>query len=298
MKRVLDDFLMQVDLLNVNVNGGKPALKKPLCLLLLISKFENQAIKENKIRFTDIESELGELIISFGGRPNKSGPRPGQPYQYLNSSIFWTIHLPKGIEMTHKRDLSIKILRDQETYVKLDEAIFEMLFKSREFRAVAAEFILKKWWPETIQEEILSTLSLPTYMPISTKPQRNKEFAEKVLSNFRYRCAICGFNATFNKHHFGLDGAHIKWFSQNGPDIVNNGLALCKIHHWAFDKGAISIEPNTLKIEVSPLFIGRDDQSIEIIESFRGREIFPFKEETPDERYLGWHREYIFLGQQ
>jgi predicted restriction endonuclease len=119
MKRVLDDFLMQVDLLNVNINGGKPASKKPLCLLLLISKFENQAIKENKIRFTDIEGELGELIISFGGWPNKSGPRPGQPYQYLNSSNFWSIHLPKGIEMTHKRDLSIKILRDQENLCKI-----------------------------------------------------------------------------------------------------------------------------------------------------------------------------------
>ncbi|OAT86014.1 hypothetical protein A6P54_17870 [Bacillus sp. MKU004] len=93
-------------------------------------------------------------------------------------------------------------------------------------------------------------------------------------------------------------GAHIKWFSQNGPDIVNNGLALCKIHHWAFDKGAISIEPGSLKIDVSPLFIGRDNQSIEMIESFRGREIFPFKEEMPDERYLGWHREYIFLSHQ
>ncbi|WP_421377966.1 phosphorothioated DNA-binding restriction endonuclease [Bacillus salacetis] len=297
MKAILDEFLIQIDLINVNINGGKPALKKPLCLLLLISKFEHQLIKENKIRFTDIEKELGELIITFGGRPNKSGPKANQPFQYMNSSKFWKLILPSGVEMTHKRDLSIKILRDQETFVQLDGEIFEMLKTSKEFRAIAADFIVKKWWPETIQEEIISTLSLPIYMPFSFKPQRNKEFAEIVLSNFRYRCAICGFNATFNKHHFGLDGAHIKWFSQNGPDHIKNGLALCKIHHWAFDKGAMSISPDKFTIEVSPLFIGRDSKSIEIIESFNGREIFPFKEETPDEKYLKWHQDFIFLQQ-
>jgi putative restriction endonuclease len=295
MKDVLDEFLVQIDLLNLNINGGKPALKKPLCLLLIISKFENQLIKENKIRFTDLEKELGELITAFGGRSNKSGPKANQPFQYMNSSDFWVLNLPAGVELTHKRDLPIKILREQETFVQLQDDIFEMLKTSREYRAIAADFILKKWWPETIQEEILSTLSLPIYTPISFKQQRNKEFAEEVLSNFRYRCAICGFNATFNKSHFGLDGAHIRWFSQNGPDQINNGLALCKIHHWAFDKGAMSITPNTFKIEVSPLFIGRDNRSIEIIESFNGREIFPFREAAPDQQYLDWHQDFIFL---
>lgn len=295
MKETLDKFLIQIEMMNLNISSGKPALKKPLCLLLLISKFENKIIIKNKIRFIELEKELGELILSFGARPNKSGPKPNQPFQYMNSSAFWEIHLPNGVEMTHKRDLSLKVLRDSETYVTLDQDIFEMLNISREFRATATEFILKKWWPETIQEEILLSLSLPVYFPISTRPPRNKEFAEKVLSNFRYRCAICGFNATFNKSHFGLDGAHIKWFSQRGPDIVNNGLSLCKIHHWAFDKGAITIDPKNLTIEVSPLFVGRDHQSIEIIESFNGREIFPFKEKMPDARYLDWHYEHIFM---
>lgn len=33
----------------------------------------------------------------------------------------------------------------------------------------------------------------------------------------------------------GIDAAHILAWSSYDLDIVGNGIALCKIHHWAFD---------------------------------------------------------------
>lgn len=35
----------------------------------------------------------------------------------------------------------------------------------------------------------------------------------------------------------GLEAAHIKWKQFGGPCEIPNGLALCAIHHKAFDKG-------------------------------------------------------------
>ena len=37
----------------------------------------------------------------------------------------------------------------------------------------------------------------------------------------------------------GLEAAHIRWHQFSGPDINENGLALCSIHHRLFERGAL-----------------------------------------------------------
>jgi len=291
--QVSQDFLSQIDEIKVNVNNGKPALKKPLLLLLVLSNYEHGYIKYNKIHFNDVEHKLNELIETFGGRPTKSGPKASHPFQYMNSSDFWHLKLPQHVIMTHSKDLPISVIRDRETFVKLDEDIYYLISNSSEARAKISTFILNKWWPETIQSELVSFLKLPVEGEVNKK--RNREFTDLVLANYRYRCAVCGFDATVNKHAFGLDGAHIRWFSQNGPDSVENGLALCKIHHWAYDKGVISIEPNNFSITVSSKFVGRDPLSINLIEKLSGKEIYQYKDVPPSHEYLTWHYNYIYL---
>ena len=39
-----------------------------------------------------------------------------------------------------------------------------------------------------------------------------------------------------------VDAAHIVPRSMFGSDDARNGLALCKRHHWAFDKGMLGID--------------------------------------------------------
>ena len=42
----------------------------------------------------------------------------------------------------------------------------------------------------------------------------------------------------------GSRSAHIVPHSANGKDDVLNGLALCRLHHWAFDVGWFTLEDN------------------------------------------------------
>jgi putative restriction endonuclease len=66
------------------------------------------------------------------------------------------------------------------------------------------------------------------------------EFREIVLSAYRTQCALCRL-----KHPELLDAAHI--IADNEPEgepIVNNGIALCKIHHAAFDGYFLGITPD------------------------------------------------------
>ncbi|WP_244531481.1 HNH endonuclease [Halogranum amylolyticum] len=38
-----------------------------------------------------------------------------------------------------------------------------------------------------------------------------------------------------------VEAAHIYPRSENGADDPRNGLALCKLHHWAFDSGWLAV---------------------------------------------------------
>ena len=65
---------------------------------------------------------------------------------------------------------------------------------------------------------------------------RDPLFRQQVLRAYNYECAICGFNMRHDNASVGLEAAHIKWKQFGGPCEIQNGLALCAIHHKAFDK--------------------------------------------------------------
>jgi putative restriction endonuclease len=67
-------------------------------------------------------------------------------------------------------------------------------------------------------------------------------FRSTVLRAYRQRCAVCSLN-----HPELLDAAHIiADRKEAGIASVRNGLALCKIHHAAFDKRILGIAPNLI----------------------------------------------------
>lgn len=71
------------------------------------------------------------------------------------------------------------------------------------------------------------------------------QFRQRVLVAYRSSCAICRL-----RHTELLDAAHILPDGHpRGEPIVPNGLALCKIHHAAFDRNILGIRPD-LQIEV------------------------------------------------
>lgn len=67
-----------------------------------------------------------------------------------------------------------------------------------------------------------------------------RTFRERVLKAYREQCAICRL-----RHGELLEAAHIVADSDpDGEPLVSNGLALCKLHHAAFDKNILGINPD------------------------------------------------------
>lgn len=70
-------------------------------------------------------------------------------------------------------------------------------------------------------------------------------FRESVLAAYRRTCSLCHL-----RHEELLDAAHIIPDGQpRGDPVVPNGIALCKLHHAAFDSNIIGIRPD-LVLEV------------------------------------------------
>ncbi len=65
-------------------------------------------------------------------------------------------------------------------------------------------------------------------------------FRELVVAAYRERCAVCRL-----RHPELLDAAHIlEDRDERGRPEVPNGLALCKIHHGAFDTHILGVDPD------------------------------------------------------
>lgn len=61
-------------------------------------------------------------------------------------------------------------------------------------------------------------------------------FRERVLFSYETSCAVCRF-----RHRELLDAAHIVPDSEGGEPVVPNGIALCRLHHAAFDHYMMTI---------------------------------------------------------
>lgn len=70
-------------------------------------------------------------------------------------------------------------------------------------------------------------------------------FRSMVMRAYETRCAVCKL-----RHSVLLDAAHIvEDRAENGVAAVRNGLALCKIHHAAYDAGILGVTPE-LRVEI------------------------------------------------
>ncbi|MDL9938843.1 HNH endonuclease, partial [Gordonia sp. ABSL1-1] len=73
-------------------------------------------------------------------------------------------------------------------------------------------------------------------------------FRATVMRAYEKSCAICSL-----RHPELLDAAHILPDSdERGIPSVRNGLALCKIHHSAFDQRILGIRPDSYTVEIRP----------------------------------------------
>jgi len=115
-------------------------------------------------------------------------------------------------------------------------------------------------------------------------------FRTRVLLAYDTRCAICEL-----KHGSLLDAAHIVPDSEeHGVPTTSNGLALCKIHHAAYDQNMLGVSPD-YRVAVNRSLLDEVDGPMlrHGIQEMHGREIvLPRRRaDRPDRDGLAWRWE-------
>ncbi|MCH9732629.1 MAG: HNH endonuclease [Actinomycetia bacterium] len=98
--------------------------------------------------------------------------------------------------------------------------------------------------PDELGEDApeVSVRSSHQYRLAKSRGASGRKFSAEVRAAYRNRCAFCGAQlGGIDGIRSGIDAAHILAWSQNDLDVVQNGIALCKLHHWAFDAGILAI---------------------------------------------------------
>nr|WP_276236274.1 HNH endonuclease [Halosegnis sp. DT85] len=123
---------------------------------------------------------------------------------------------------------------------------------------------------------------------------RDSAFSGIVRDAYDYQCAICGSERRSPSGNPEVEAAHIYPKRLNGRDDVRNGLALCKLHHWAFDTGWLSLtDDHEVLVRDAPNINGFADfeplatTKIQLPED---------PAEHPHERYLEAHRKIHDFG--
>lgn len=285
--------------LRQSTEGGVRAPHKPLLVLYAIGR-----LLRNKRRFTpycDARQDLKQLLQEFGFR--ETPRRPEYPFWRLRNDSVWKVTYAHKIIPNCSGDVRENDLLEHNASGGFHKAIADQFQKDPILVSEVIQIMLYKNFPPSIHQDILQAVGIESPMqifqwqvPDYKRRRRNRDFPNNVLKAYKNKCAVCGFDAELNAKPIALEAAHIKWHMYDGPDVVDNGLALCSLHHKLFDRGAFTLSEEW-EISVSGQVRGSVGLK-EWLGNFRGKQInLPhMMSDYPAVEYIDWHANTIFIG--
>ena len=270
--------------------GDQRAPHKPLLTLLLLARAQQG--EASSLAFSEIYEKLESALRAFG--PIRKTYHPEFPFWYLKNDGFWSVKDADEIPYrSGKSQPTKKGLLAHEAVGEVDEELWEELERKPDLIPQLSSILLEEHWPASLHQDIIDFIGL-NMAQASLRRARNPEFRLEVLRAYERRCSICGYDARLGDSLFGLEAAHIKWHAYGGADTVPNGLALCSLHHVAFDRGAIGLD-DELRVRISQDVVGGDEVSRFLVD-FNGAQLKEPQDKSlnPAPEFLAWHRKWVF----
>jgi putative restriction endonuclease len=277
---------------------------KPLLLLWLFGRFA--ATGSSLATYAEAEEPVSRLINEFGPpvkSPSAARSRAAMPFVHLEREL-WDLRDGQGREIGPDAPERRGWLTDHEAAGRLRPEV-EQLLSDGGTLAAAARLLLDRHFTPLLADLIcadvdLDLADLNAAAPVETirirRRPRRSGFAEEVLRAYAYQCAMCGFDGSLGRTPVGIEAAHVRWHSQDGPDDVANGLALCALHHVLLDLGVLGLTADR-RICVSGLYVARSDAG-KAIDALAGQPLLAARPGQPavDIAYASWHNVQVFKG--
>jgi putative restriction endonuclease len=310
----LNYYVRQIQKLRVNKVGGQ-APYQPLLLLSLIELVEQDIVIDNCF---SISPELISIFIKYRDRLSNGYYQAdlAQPFYHMSKKddAFWHLEPKPGHEEVLRsggRLNTLKKLKENVLHGYFDIELFEIL-QNRTYCTTLIGTIIDQWFPgefekvkELLQIHSFEQLRLrlkesggAIYSVEDVKDElvneiRDAAFRKNLLILYDQRCTFCKLRIVSVFGENIIDGAHIKPFSKFRDDHYTNGLALCKNHHWAFDRGWFGIDQEYKVIVPFGRFAEEPPEASMSMHNFHGKRIsLPIQEDAyPSQEALSWHRE-------
>ena len=277
--------------LNVWKRGNIVAPHKPLLVLYAIDKLrrgENQLIP-----YTEMEKKLAELLIKFG--TSKSKPRPHYPFWRLREDSVWRVTDAHLIRETKSGDAYIKDLKRYCVSGGFQEEIAHHLQNDFSLALEISDSMLDHF-RSSKHENISQSVEIEHLSHAPKRQRRDYNFPKSVLKAYDSKCAVCGLDIKFDDKPVVVEAAHIQPLGRDGPDIPENGLALCLLHHELFDRGAFTLSER-LEVLVSN-YVDRSKDSSKWLRRYHKKKInYPQSQMYyPRINFIDWHSRKVFKG--
>lgn len=132
---------------------------------------------------------------------------------------------------------------------------------------------------------------------------RGRGFRQAVIEAYKCKCSVCGLKIRSpDSLSWEVEAAHIVPNHSFGRDDVCNGIALCHLHHWAFDVGWFTVLDD-YTIEASQQAYGvastfGSDRFFSMLTNKSAIISLPGRSEiNPHPNALRWHRQNVFHRQ-
>lgn len=280
---------------------GRRAPYKPLLALWSIGRC--LADEERLAPYVLTQAKLKELVERFG--PNREFA-PEVPFVALKNDGVWETD-PIPASAIHKgRRPRVPYLVEHNTRGGLLECDFEYLQSNPGVALEIASNLIEQHFKSTLFDAVMAA-TLGNVLRLSVDnaaiervnrlkdSYRDPRFRPMVLEAYRERCAVCKMAIYLNENSVALEAAHIKWHSYQGPATVQNGMALCSLHHNLFDEGAFTVLSSNLEVRIAENLQGEGlDQALG---QYERRELLwtpALDLQLPNPTYLDWHGKEVF----
>lgn len=290
---------------------------KPLLLLAVIDLIAQGIIKNNFIEFTP---DLGELFNIYWSRVMPPDQRSNiiLPFFHLISDKFWHLIPKPGMEavLTSTRQIrGVAQLKETVLGAKLDDELYTLLRREESRNLLRTVLIETCFAPELhaglVEQGIINNEAFQYSQALLEKSRhqqvqedseaekytpavRDQAFRRVIVSMYDHRCAVCGIRMLTPDCHTVVDAAHIVPWSLTRNDTVQNGMALCRLCHWTFDEGLITVSASYAVLVSKQLSANNNIPSHMM--TLAGRPVIGPTEQTlwPDPAALHWHHQKIF----
>lgn len=276
---------------------GKRAPHKPLLVLLALGHIRNTG--SSAMPWSLVEERLGSMLAEFGTPSRQGSASAAYPFTRLRSDGVW--QLTREVP-----DDKVGPLRDSPIEGMFTTEIESSLRAAPDQVLEAARLIVEQQFPLTVAPDVLTAAGLDPDLVFGIAPRgmssleerrrRDPAWRHRILEAWDRSCAFCGFDGAIAGAPVGIEAAHIRWFNFGGPDSLDNGLALCSLHHKLLDRGVLGFEDSeTIRVSASFSAISSQGRAIYDLHAvkLRPRPGTPL----PSTDNVHWHGTEVFKGE-